>query len=363
MTEKLTNADILNAVRDSQSAEYQNNIPVATGLNDSDILRSLEAYPTSKNAFITTLTDRIGRQMFFDKVFNNPYKMLHRGELPYGKSIEQLFTEMAEEKGFDDHFTGSNTPEGDLIKVNAPKVHPDYIKQNFQYKFKTSISDLQLRGAFTSRYGLMDLITSAVNSLLSSTEFAEYRDMKKILLNKTADSTNGSTIGKGLVQKMFDDTAGLKTTAFKHLGNSWTVNDLAVEIRATANQLTFPSTKYNLAKVRTFSKKQDLVLFVDPTTQAKLDVNLLAMAFNVSSADVNVRTILVDDLGQIGEKNVVAVLADKDIIQAYDTINTTNTFYNPERLSTNYFAHKHGIMAGCSFAQAVVFVEGEGFAG
>ena len=31
---QLQNKDILNAIRDEQSAEYQNNIPVATGLND-----------------------------------------------------------------------------------------------------------------------------------------------------------------------------------------------------------------------------------------------------------------------------------------------------------------------------------------
>lgn len=356
---KLTNAEILNAVKEEQSAEYKATVPTATGENDAQIYATFEAYPTQKNAFIDTLTNRIGRQMFFDKVFNNPYKMLHRGELPYGKSIEQLFTEMAEEKGFDEHFTGSTSNEGDLIKVTKPSVKVDYITQNFEYKFKTSISDLQLKGAFTNQFGLMNLITSAVNSLLSSTEYAEFRDMKKILTNTTADDSKGSTIGTGLIQKMYADS-NTKKHAIKPLGTNWQVSDLAINIRSIANEFTFPSTKYNLAGVMNFSKKQDLILFVESMTQAKLDVNLLAMAFNISSADVNIRTILVDDLGTTpaGQK-VVCVVADKDIIQAYDTVNTTNKFYNPERLATNYFAHKHGIMAGCSFAQAVVYVEGD----
>ena len=144
----MQNKDILNAIHSEQSAEYQNTIPKATGENDLEIFALLENYPTFKNDFINTLTNRIGRQMFFDKVFNNPFKMLHKGELPYGKSIEQLFVEMAEEKGFNEHFTGSNSNEGDLIGIVAPKVKPDYISQNFAYKFKTSISDLQLKGAF-----------------------------------------------------------------------------------------------------------------------------------------------------------------------------------------------------------------------
>ena len=356
---QLQNKDILNAIRQEAGAEYQNNIPVATGSNDLEVFAALESYPTSKNAFINTLTNRIGRQMFFDKVFNNPYKMFHKGELPYGKSIEQLFTEMAEEKGFTEHFTGSSSNEADLIGVLPPSVKVDYITENFQYKFKTSISDMQIRGAFTDPYGLMTLINNAVNSLLSSTEYSEFRDMKKILTNAKKDSTGGSTIGTGLVQKMYAE-ANTKANAFYPLGENFTMSKLSVGIRATANRFTFPSEKYNLAGVKTFSKKEDLVLFVTPEIQAELDVNLLAMAFNVSSADVKVRTILVDDLGQTdGGQDIVGVLADKDIIQAYDTVRTTNTFYNADKLTTNYFAHKHGIMAGCSFAQAMVFVKGD----
>ena len=73
----MQNKDILNAIHSEQSAEYQNTIPKATGENDLEVYATLENYPTLKNEFINTLTNRIGRQMFFDKVFNNPFKMLH----------------------------------------------------------------------------------------------------------------------------------------------------------------------------------------------------------------------------------------------------------------------------------------------
>lgn len=358
-TKKISNRDVLNAIREEQGAEYQSVVPLSEDLTGIDLLATFESYPTAKNAFINTLTNRIGRQLFFDKVFNNPFKMLHKGLLPYGKSIEQLFNEMAEEKGFNEHFTGSTSNEADLIGVLAPKVKVDYITQNFEYKFKTSISDLQLRGAFNDQFGLMELIDRAVNQLLSSSEYAEFRDMKKILTQTTQDASGGSTIDKGLIQKMYEDTSNTKINSFFPVGSTINIKTLAKGIRATANKFVFPSTKYNLAGVKTFTKKEDLVLFVTPEIQAELDVELLAMAFNVSSADVQVRTILVDDLGTVNGKEVLCVLADKDIIQAYDTVNTTTTFYNGERLTTNYFAHKHGIMAGCSFAQAMVFYKGD----
>ena len=182
--------------------------------------------------------------------------------------------------------------------------------------------------------------------------------MKKILTNETADSKGGSKIGTGLIQQMYaDDT--LKKNAFVPVGSTVDGRTLAKHIRTWSNKLTFPSRNYNLAGVNTWTRKEDLILFTTPEHQAELDVNVLAFAFNVSSADVNVRTILVDDLGTTpGNDEVVAILADKDIIQAYDTVKTTNTFYNGDKLATNYFAHKQGIIAGCKFANALVFTQG-----
>ena len=354
------NKEILNAIRGEQSTEYQDKIPVATGLNDAEIMALLDEYPTHKNAFINTLTNKIGKELFFSKVFNNPYKMLHKGMLPYGKSIQEMFVEMAEKKGFDDHFTGSSSAEGDLIKAVKPIVKVDYATQNYAYKFKTSISDAQIRGAFTNQNGLSKLLDQIVNSLYSSSNFAEFEDMKKILTNLNADSSLGSTIDKGLVQQLYADS-NTKANCFVTMGDTISGKELCKQIRAKSGRLTFPSSKYNLAGVKNWTNKEDLVLFVTPEIEAEIDVEVLASAFNVSSADVNVRTLLIDDLGKTKSagNDVVAILADKDVIQAYDTVNQTRTFENADQLVINYFAHKQGIMTGCKFANAIVFVKGD----
>ena len=357
---KVSNKDLLNSIRAEQSAEYQERIAVATGSNDLEIYATLEAYPTAKNEFINTLTNKVGKTMFFNKVFNNPLKMLHRGMLPYGKSVEEMFVELAEQKGFNEHFEGSTSNEGDLIGVTTPKVKVDYISQNFAYKFKTSISDLQLKGAFSSEYGLSTLLTKIVDSLYSQVQVSEFEDMKDILINQVKKSTGGTVQDIGIIPQMYKDSV-TKTNALIPVGENPTGVELCKQIRTWANKLQFPSNKYNLGGVKTWSAKDELVLFITPEYQAEIDVQALAFAFNVSSADIQVRTIVVDTLGKTkdGGQEIVCLLADKDLIQAWDTINTTNTFYNADRLTTNYFAHKHGIMAGCKFAQAIAFVKGD----
>ena len=330
---KIKNTDMLNSIREQQNLEYQSLVPVVKSQDDClQVLATFEAYPTAKNAFINTLTNRIGKSLFFDKVFNNPYKMLHRGMLPFGKSIEQLFVEMAEQKNFAEHFTGSETQEGDLIRAVPPSVKVDYITQNYEYKFKTSISDLQLRGAFQTEFGLSELIMHCVDSLLSAVQYSEYVDMKKLINTTLAGKIAKQTI------------------------TTYSPKELAKQIRILADKMTFPTKLYNQAGVLQWSNKQDLVLFVTPEIKADMDVDMLAQTFNVGYADVPVRVIVMDELPNVATKKCYGILADKDLIQCYDTINTTSTFYNGEQMTTNYFAHKHGIMAGCQFAQAVVFV-------
>ena len=85
-----------------------------------------------------------------------------------------------------------------------------------------------------------------------------------------------------------------------------------------------------------------------------LDNNRIKIYYNKDYEADEIIYTLSHTLG--GKKKILS--ADKDLLQAWDTINTTNTFYNPDKLTTNYFAHKHGIMAGCKFAQAIAFVKG-----
>lgn len=338
---KISNVEFLNSIREVQTQEYRNVVPQVKSNDDClQVLATFAEYPTAKNAFISTLTNRVGKSMFFDKVFKNPYKMLHRGMLEYGKSIEQLFTEMAEKKGWNEHFTGSTSEEGDLIKAVKPSVKVDYITQNFEYKFKTSISDQQLRGAFQNPYGLQSMLQHAVDSLASSVDYSEYVDMKALIDKLMEDYATAGRVGS------------IKSATLD-------AKKLAKSIRSGAETMGFPHAG-NPAGVINWCAKKDLVLFTTPNVKAELDVELLATAFNMDKADFNLRVITLKDMPKVRKADgkyytPVAFLADKDVIQVYDTVNTTSTFYNPERLTTNYFAHKHGIMAGCKFANGYIY--------
>lgn len=368
------NKEIIEQIVDNGSAELQERLSEVNLHSGADVYGVLKDYPTAKNEFINTLTNKIVGSKTYSKIYENQLRMLHKGMLEAGVGLEQLFVEMADAKGFLENFDGSSTVEGDLIRKAEAKVKALYVQRNYRLKYKTSVSEQQLRGAFLQSEGLASLINQLTARNASSAEFKEFNMMKDILksscsLAQLEEDTNGqlkvsTTAIPATVatQKMHTITVG----DFANGGDEWAKN-FAEQVRATAGRLKFPSTKYNLSGVNTWSNREDLVLITTPEVAARLDVRVLAQAFNVSEAELDIRIILVDELptnfattpGTVGgaTKECYGILMDSAHIQAYDTLVDSGNFYNPDQLVTNLFLHRQGIMAQCLFANVVAFVK------
>ena len=333
-----------------------------------EVYRTLTTYKQVQNEFIDTLINRVVLTNFKDKVYDNKLKMLKRGEVPFGHSIQDIFVEQGERKGFRQNFDASGSPEKNLLGKRVPKVHVNYIYKNFEYKYKVSVSAVDLKNAFMNDTGLSTMAERLILSNLNGAYIDEYRDMVKLLDNKNQEqsySESGTKYDYGLIQQIAKNST-TKSNAIIKCGQDPKM--LCEKIRAWAGKLQFPSKKYNLAGVETWTRAEDLVFFTTPEISAKIDVNVLAFAFNVSSADVRIRTIEIDHLpnntdmfigsSDTGYGDVIGVLADRDVIQNWTTYWGNGEFHNPDNLMTNHFLHHQGINALCPFGQAIVFTNG-----
>lgn len=386
-----TNAEILNTIRANASTEYQERVPEALGVG-SNVSNVFSQYPTMKNEFLTALTNKIARTLFYSKVFDNPLKALHKGMLPYGYSLEQIFVNMAESKGFWEHWDGGGDAVKDLVGMKKPDIKLLYIERNFAYKYKTTISDQQLRTAFHDQNGLSRLVEQVVSSVYSKAYFDEFNDMKRVLSAHAQAKYLKYDASTGNIEE-----AALSNTVLPRGKNAsvMVIGEYATQeakgkalskaIRTVAGKMAFPTTNYNSAGVRQWSERQQLIYITTPEEQAELDVEVLASAFHMDKADVNVRVIVVDELPSLfnietAKATKVAsygtvlscdlsetrddrtckcrgILMDADFIQAYDTLIESRTFDNGEGLYTNYFFHKQGIMSTCYFGQIVYLVD------
>ena len=386
-----SNAEILNTIRANASSEYQERVPEALGVG-GNVSNVFNQYPTMKNEFLTALTNKIARTLFYSKVFDNPLKALHKGMLPYGYSLEQIFVNMAESKGFWEHWDVSGDEVKDLIGKKKPDIKLLYIERNFAYKYKTTISDQQLRTAFHDQNGLSRLVEQVVSSVYSKAYFDEFNDMKRVLTAHAQakylgyDSTTGKISEKALTNTVLPNG---KNASIMVLGEYATYEAkgkaISKAIRTMAGKMAFPTDKFNSAGVKQWSERNQLIYITTPEEQAELDVEVLANAFHMDKADVNVRVIVVDELPSVFSIETAkatkqadygtvlscalssardnrtckcrGILMDSDFIQAYDTLIESRTFDNGEGLYTNYFFHKQGIMSTCYFGQIVYLVD------
>lgn len=344
-----SNIEFLNAVREVASQGYKDRIPTATQENLKKVAQAIMEYPANKNEFVDTLTNKVAQTKFMQKVYKNPYRFFKKGSLPYGESIESVFVDIIKGKSFNENFGGSEVSS--LIgaeKVTNVKV--EYYSENIRNKYKLTISDMQLRKAFMSSEGLQQLINKMMIAPLNSAEYDEFLVTKKLL----------GTI------KMSE----VVLTGYDSLSEEKQATKLTKTIKEYVSKMGFLSNKFNSQGVMTFSKPEEMVIFVTPETKANIDVELLSTAFNMEKAEVSGRMIEIDEflmqvLAQSGENagdtvgdtvvdtNTLAIIADENLIQMYDTLNETESFRNADKLITNTFVHRWSIAYGCGFANAL----------
>lgn len=346
------NISILNLARTLASAEYNSRIPVATQDNVADISDIITQYPTAKNEFISVLTNQIGKNIYLNQVYKNPFAFMNCGALPFGKSIEMVFVDLIKSKNFNENFGTENTKVGSLLSKEdmSDKVKVAYFSENYRHKYKITVSDEQLKGAFRDANGLQNLINMILITPINSKEFDQYLLCKQALCNAELQSETIS----GYTE--MDEVKQAKV--------------LTKKVRTYVEKFKFMSDQFNAGGVHTFTRPEDIVVFVTPETKALLDVELLASSFNMDKAKLIARIVTIDSFTKLnvtttgeagsGEKGDVeedakclAVVADKKLIQNYGTLNTSESIRNPEGLETNSFYHDWGLIAVCPYVNAI----------
>lgn len=362
---KATSAQILNAIRNSASNNYRDYVPEATEDDQSirDIGNVIMQYPGLQNEFLSALVNRIGRVIITSKMYSNPLQMFKKGMLDFGETVEELFVNIAKPFEYD-----AETAEQKVFAREIPDVRAAFHVMNYRKFYKATVEQEQLRQAFLSWDGINDLIVKIVDAMYTGAAYDEYLMTKYLLAKKIL---NGQLYPVTVLTA--DSSENLKANA--------------ATMRATSNKLTFLSDQYNLAGVSTHTDRDDQYILLNAEYDAKMDVEVLASAFNMDKAEFLGHRVIIDgfdDLAtnrlkqlftdqsgkvignyeeltseQITALNAVpAVLVDKDFFMLFDVLQQFTEIYNGEGLYWNYFYHCWKIVSSSPFANAVVFVPG-----
>lgn len=357
---RLATAEILNTIRDNASANYRDYVPVADP-TDQQSVRNIGGiimnYPALQNEYLNALMNRIGRVIITSKLFYNPWAGLKKGLLEFGETVEEIFVNIAKPFQFD-----PAVAESEVFKREIPDVRAAFHILNYQKFYKATISNDQLRQAFLSWQGITDLIAKIVDSMYTGANYDEFLTMKYMLARNILQGRMNVTE----VAPVSAENAKTIVSTIKGVSNVW----------------EFPSTNYNLSGVTTQTDKRDQIILLNAKFDAVIDVEVLAVAFNMEKAEFMGNRILVDSFGALDtarlnllfkdDPNYVplsqaelsaldaipAVMVDRDWFMIFDNFYNFTENYNGQGLYWNYFYHTWKTFSVSPFANNTVYVAG-----
>ena len=358
----LTNSteQILNAIRNSASINYQNYVPVAT--KDAESIKEIGGvimdYPTLQNEFLSALVNRIARVIVTSKMYANPLAMFKKGFVEFGESIEEIFVNIAKPFEYD-----PQTAESEVFKREIPDVRSAFHVMNYQHFYKVTIQENDLKQAFLSYEGVTDLIAKIVDSIYTAAAYDEFLVTKYML-------------AKHIIN-------GMSYPYTVPIVSAENMKKITSKIKGISNNLEFMSDKYNIARVRTLSKKDEQYLIINSDFDAEMDVEVLASAFNMTKAEFMGHRVLIDGFGEldIARLNILfandptyteisadvlsalneipCVLVDRDFFMIFDNMEQFTEQYNGQGLYWNYFYHNWKTFSVSPFANNIMFIPSE----
>lgn len=352
-----SSVDVMNAIRNSASINYQNYVPVATP--DAESVREIGAVimdePQLQNELINTIVARIAKVIVTNKLYENPWAMFKKGIVELGEKIEDIFVEIAKPHTFD-----PERSESEVFKRELPDVRTAFYVMNYQKFYKQTISRADLKTAFLSWDGVTSLISKIITAMYTGANYDEFQTMKYLI---------GVRALGGMIYPEEVPTA-----------NATNAKKIAAAFKAISNDMEFMKPTYNLAGVKNLTLKDDQYLIINSKFDAIMDVEVLASAFNMSKAEFMGHRVLVDGFGELdterldelfyGEATyhqftsaelealnaIPAIIVDRDFFQIYDNLIETGDKYNEEGLYWNYWLHRWATFAVSPFANAILFV-------
>lgn len=331
-----SNADIINAIRNTATLDFQRRIPAATKANIEDTVNSLLTYRPQMNEFVDALVNRIGLEIFKYNSWTNPLAKFKRGMLEYGDTIEEVIVGLLEAKRYD---PDREYLEKDVFGTERPDVQTSFHKVNRMDWYKISVNEALLKRAFLTEYGLSGFVSQLMEAPNTSDAWDEFMLMTSLFRTYYE---NGGFFKVNVPNVLDSDSDGPAARAMLR------------SMRGFAEKLPFISTYYNAAGMPTAAKPDELELFISPEANAALDVEALAGAFNIDKANFPSRTTVIP-IENFNIPGLQAILTTADFFVVADTLMETRSQPNPVGLHTNYFLHHHQVISASRFVPAILF--------
>ena len=279
---------LLNAIRNAQGDRFTNAVPSADGTVDNlkTIGSVLTSNTTFMNEWLNTLYERIAlvRIVTMDG-FKNPLAM-YKKKLDYGESYVEYATRLVKAKVRDYKYAKEH-----FMDIELPEHLSAIFHINCEVHYDTTILPAELKKAFLSYERFAEFLDAEIDNLYRSMEYDEFLAMKYVV-------ARAILAGDIYTVEIPEVTAA-------------NAREIVTRIKAVSNDMQFMNTKYSKANVETYAKRPDQHMLVSSKFSAVVDVNVLALAFNMDRTSFMAQQVEIDGFGDL-DTDRLDVLFSKD---------------------------------------------------
>ena len=346
----------LNEIRNTliqDNTLYQTQIPLVDDYTSSQVYgQSLLNLPSDlRNRFIQSLVNRIAYTRFMMDYFENPLRELAGDDLPLGAIGQEIYVNPARGRVYDiNDFAG-------LLAKYESDIKAEYTEINFDVQYPVTIIRKELEKAFVSWGDFESFLMGISTSLYNGAYIDDYKYTKRLITN----AYRGNAVQMEVVT-----FAGTEPTTAE-------LKSLTARLRQAYLDFMIPSTKYNAWKkvggygrsIVSWSKPENLVVFVSNKMASVIDVELLSVAFNIDKASLLGRVYyvedfdLVDDDGsvQFDGSNIIALICDRRWFKIREKDMFMDEFYNANNRSWQSYLNVIKCFNFSLFANALMLVK------
>ena len=345
----------LNEIRNTliqDNTLYQTQLPLVDDYTSSQVYgQSLLNLPSDlRNRFIQSLVNRIAYTRFMMDYFENPLRELAGDDLPLGAIGQEIYVNPARGRVYDiNDFAG-------LLAKYESDIKAEYTEINFDVQYPVTIIRKELEKAFVSWGDFESFLMGISTSLYNGAYIDDYKYTKKLITN--------AYINNAVQMETVSFTGSVPTKA--------ELESLTARLRQAYLDFMVPSTKFNAWKkvggygrsIVSWSKPENIVVFVSNKMASILDVNVLANAFNIDKADLMGRVYYVEDFDILDDNGsvvvdgskIVALICDRRWFKIREKDMFMDEFYNANNRSWQSYLNVIKSFNYSLFANALMLV-------
>ena len=346
----------LNEIRNTlvqDNSLYQTQIPLVDDYTSSQVYgQSLLNLPSDlRNRFIQSLVNRIAYTRFMMDYFENPLRELAGDDLPLGAIGQEIYVNPARGRVYDiNDFAG-------LLAKYESDIKAEYTDINFDVQYPVTIIRKELEKAFVSWGDFESFLMGISTSLYNGAYIDDYKYTKRLITNAYRGNA---------VQMETVTFAGATPTKAE-------LETLTSRLRQAYLDFMVPSTKYNAWKkvggygrsIVSWSKPENIVVFVSNAMASILDVQVLANAFNMDKADLIGKVYYVEDFDLVDDEgnvefdgsNIIALICDRRWFKIREKDMFMDEFYNANNRSWQSYLNVIKCFNFSLFANALMLVK------